>query len=95
MSEEISLIQTHLGVWKLEDWTINQASTQLSDSYGVYCIKNKINDKLLIGEGKIGGHGSRINRHITCPCNNIKYKKDLNNFIPHLDTNGEINKRLI
>jgi hypothetical protein len=85
MCEELKLIQTHLGVWKLEDWNVRTCRTQLVDKIGIYCIKNLINNKVLIGEGNIS---RRINSHINNNSNNTNWKQDLQKY-------GENNFRLI
>lgn len=77
MCEELKLIQTHLGIWKLEDWDIKTASTQLLNRYGIYLVRNKINNMLLIGEGKIS---KRLHAHIRGDCENNKFLQDLKIF---------------
>lgn len=75
-----SRIKTHLGIWKLSNWTVEQASIQLNGKLGIYCIENKVNHKLLIGEGKLGGDGSRLVDHINNRTKNNKFQIDLNEF---------------
>lgn len=74
--EELNLIQTHLGIWKLSDWSIDICNRQLSDLYGVYCIQNNISNKILIGEGKLGGDGGRVRTHFRESHNTI-WNKDV------------------
>lgn len=102
MCEELKLIQTHLGIWKLEDWSISVCSTQISGKSGVYCIKNLSNSKLLIGEGFIGGQKSRPNQHIRGNSSNItwnndlkKYSKDNFRLIWIIPEEDEIQRKLI
>jgi hypothetical protein len=77
MCEELKLIQTHLGIWKLQDWDINVCSTQLNGKSGIYCIKNLVNNKLLIGEGILWGQKSRPNQHIRGNSGNGLWDKEI------------------
>lgn len=77
MINELKLIQTHLGVWKLEDWTIGECAVQLNGKTGVYCLKNLITDKVLIGEGYLGGTSSRLIRHINGDSSNKVWQQDI------------------
>jgi hypothetical protein len=80
MCEELKLIQTHLGIWKLEDWPTSVCSTQLSGTVGIYCIKNQINNKLLIGEGVLGGKDNRPTSHMAGRSANTIWKLDLEKY---------------
>lgn len=80
MCKELNLIQTDLGIWKLKDWTISICSTQLSGLNGIYCIKNLINNKVLIGEGCLGGHNSRLRRHVLGKTDNNQWNKDIEKY---------------
>lgn len=80
MCEELKLIQTHLGIWKLEDWDVETSSIQLNGIYGIYCIKNIVTNKVLIGEGKLGGKGSRLRSHMIGNCLNTIWKTDLKKY---------------
>ncbi len=74
--EELNLIQTHLGIWKLSEWSLDVINTQLAGKLGVYCLKNLVTGKVLIGEGKLGGDGGRPKRHFTDSSSKI-WNKDL------------------
>lgn len=77
MCKELELIQTHLGIWPLENWTVRQCATQLAGLFGVYCIKNTYNGKLLIGEGR---YRRRLTKHISGSGRNNKFKIDVNQY---------------
>jgi len=102
MCEELKLIQPYLGVWKLENWNIPTASVQLSGRMGIYCIQNLQNKRLLIGEGKLGGTGSRPKYHLLGRTMNTQFDADIlaygkNNFrlIWIIEENCEINRKVI
>jgi hypothetical protein len=79
MENELNRIQTHLGIWKLEDWSIDICSKQLHTT-AVYCIKSIQNDKLLIGEGIIGGQNNRLRTHLAGKSENIQFNNDLKKY---------------
>lgn len=85
MCEELKLIQTHLGIWKLEDWDIFTSVIQLNGKYGIYCVKNLITNKLLIGEGELSG---RLCSHMNSNSSNTTWKRDIKKY-------GKENFRLI
>ena len=72
-------IEKNLGIWSLEDWTIDVAVMQIYRCYGIYCIKNKINNKYMIGEGKIGGASGRP-RELLRRSSNKRWLNDVNNY---------------
>lgn len=79
MEHELNRIQTHLGIWKLEDWSIDICSKQLNTK-AVYCIKSLKNNKLLIGEGIIGGQNNRLRTHLAGKSENIQFNNDLKKY---------------
>lgn len=102
MCEELKLIQTNLGIWKLQDWPVKTCSVQLPIVKGIYCIKNLITNKVLIGEGTLGGKNSRLASHINGRSQNIEWLNDLKIFnkdnfrlIWFIEENNEIKRKLI
>jgi hypothetical protein len=80
MCKELELIQTHLGVWDISKWDLETTIKQLRGYRGVYLIRCKINNMLLIGEGALGSCGSsqsRIRAHIRNETDNLSFKNDL------------------
>lgn len=78
---DLPLVMDTLGIWKLQDWTIETAIKQLNreeSKLGVYVLINTVNYKLLIGEGKISGRCNRIYKHING--HNEKNKKFLSDL---------------
>lgn len=73
------LKQTHLGIWPLSKFSVEEISHQLSGEVGVYGITNKITGRILVGEGVLGGAHGRIRKHFIRP-NNTPFKKDLLNL---------------
>ncbi len=101
MCKELDLIQTHLGIWKLEDWYIGTSIVQIGNKHGIYCVKNLINNKLLIGEGIIR---NRLNTHLRPKSNHSnrqwmtdikQYNKDNFKLIWIIEENNEIQRKLI
>lgn len=77
MCEELNLIQTTFGIYDLKSWSWDTIGHQLSDIKGLYLVRCKINNKLLIGEGIIS---ARLNRHMSGYTNNNSFNEDYTKY---------------
>ncbi len=82
MCDELNLIQTHLGIWDVREWDWSIIVRQFNGLKGLYLIRCKVNNKMLIGEGALGNgdQDSRIATHMRGSGSNAAFKTDLDTY---------------